>query len=49
MLNLQERVLNVLALKYVDEVIIGAPWQVSQNMIKNLNISLVVEVYININ
>lgn len=42
-LNLQERTLNVLALKYVDEVIIGAPWQISQNMIKNLNISLVVE------
>ena len=37
-LNLQERTLNVLALKYVDEVIIGAPWQISQNMIKNMNI-----------
>ena len=37
-LNLQERTLNVLALKYVDEVIIGAPWQISQNVIKNMNI-----------
>lgn len=25
-LSLQERVLNLLAIKYVDEVIIGAPW-----------------------
>lgn len=40
--SLQERVLCVLALKYVDEVIIGAPWQVTENMIKQFNISYVV-------
>jgi len=56
-LNLQERVLNILALKviniiykiisifrqYVDDVIMGAPWKITENMIKNFNISLVVE------
>lgn len=42
-LHLQERVLNILALKYVDEVIIGAPWKVNDNLIKNFNISVVVE------
>jgi ethanolamine-phosphate cytidylyltransferase len=33
-LSLQERVLNVLAMRYVDEVIIGAPWKVTENLIK---------------
>jgi len=42
-LHLQERVLNILALKYVDEVIIGSPWKITENLIKNFNISLVVE------
>lgn len=28
--------------KFVDEVIIGAPWQVTENMIKQFNISYVV-------
>jgi len=42
-LHLQERVLNILALRYVDEVIIGAPWKVNENMLKNFNIQLVVE------
>ena len=42
-LNLQERVLNVLSLKFVDDVIIGAPWKITENMIKNFSISLVVE------
>jgi len=42
-LHLQERVLNILALRYVDEVIIGAPWQINENMIKNFNIQLVVQ------
>eukprot|EP00828_Plagiopyla_frontata_P007273 TRINITY_DN13393_c0_g1_i4.p1 TRINITY_DN13393_c0_g1~~TRINITY_DN13393_c0_g1_i4.p1 ORF type:complete len:268 (+),score=51.27 TRINITY_DN13393_c0_g1_i4:193-996(+) len=41
-LNLQERILNVLASKYVDEVIIGAPWKISENMLKNFNISKVI-------
>jgi len=42
-LSLQERVLNVLALKNVDEVIIGAPWKVTENMINQFNIHIVVE------
>jgi len=27
----------------VDDVIIGAPWKITENMIKNFNISVVVE------
>eukprot|EP00825_Cyclidium_porcatum_P023910 TRINITY_DN26489_c0_g1_i1.p2 TRINITY_DN26489_c0_g1~~TRINITY_DN26489_c0_g1_i1.p2 ORF type:complete len:161 (-),score=54.92 TRINITY_DN26489_c0_g1_i1:355-837(-) len=42
-LSLQERVLCVLALKYVDDVIIGAPWVVTEAMIKQFNISIVVQ------
>lgn len=40
-MNLHERTLSVLACKYVDEVIIGAPWSVSDDMIKTMNISKV--------
>ena len=43
MLSLHERVLNVLACKYVDEVVIGAPWFVTEDLIKSFNIQLVVE------
>lgn len=32
--NLNERVLNLLALRYVDEVIINAPYKVPLNMIR---------------
>jgi ethanolamine-phosphate cytidylyltransferase len=42
-LNLQERTFNLLALKYVDEVIIGAPWSVTEDLIKSLKIDLVVQ------
>jgi len=42
-MNLYERVLNVLSCKYVDEVIIGAPWFISKDMTITMNISLVVE------
>ena len=42
-LNLQERTFNLLALKYVDEVIIGAPWAVTEDLIKSLKINLVVQ------
>lgn len=42
-LNLQERVLNLLALKYVDDVVISCPWMITEDMIKSLKISLVVE------
>lgn len=32
-MNLHERSLSVLACRYVDEVIIGAPWEVSKDMV----------------
>lgn len=41
-MNLHERSLSVLACRYVDEVIIGAPWEVTKDMIMTFNISLVV-------
>ncbi|XP_043816176.1 ethanolamine-phosphate cytidylyltransferase isoform X2 [Manihot esculenta] len=41
-MNLHERSLSVLACRYVDEVIIGAPSEVSKDMITTFNISLVV-------
>jgi len=39
--NLHERTLGVLSCRHVDEVIIGAPWEVTQDMIKTLNIQVV--------
>lgn len=42
-LNLNERVFNLLALRYVDEVIIGAPWKITEDMIKSLKINVVVQ------
>ena len=42
-MNLNERTLNLLALKYVDDVIMGAPWEITEDMIKTLNISIVVQ------
>ncbi|KAJ0984153.1 hypothetical protein J5N97_002509 [Dioscorea zingiberensis] len=41
-MHLHERSLSVLACRYVDEVIIGAPWGVTKDMIATFNISLVV-------
>ncbi len=41
-LSLHERVLMTLACKYVDDVVIGAPYEISTDLIKSLNISLVV-------
>lgn len=41
-MHLHERSLSVLACRYVDEVIIGAPWEVTQDMMTTFNISLVV-------
>jgi ethanolamine-phosphate cytidylyltransferase len=40
-MNLQERVLNVLACKAVDEVIMGAPWSISKELITTLKISVI--------
>lgn len=42
-MNLHERTLNLLALKYVDDVIMGAPWEITEDMIKSLNISIIVQ------
>jgi ethanolamine-phosphate cytidylyltransferase len=42
-LNLNERVFNLLALKYVDEVIIGAPYTITEDMMKHLKVDVVVE------
>ncbi|XP_074273700.1 ethanolamine-phosphate cytidylyltransferase-like [Silene latifolia] len=42
LMNLHERCLSVLGCRYVDEIIMGAPWEVTQDMIKTFNISLVV-------
>eukprot|EP00358_Blepharisma_japonicum_P006522 CAMPEP_0202940322 /NCGR_PEP_ID=MMETSP1395-20130829/389_1 /ASSEMBLY_ACC=CAM_ASM_000871 /TAXON_ID=5961 /ORGANISM="Blepharisma japonicum, Strain Stock R1072" /LENGTH=339 /DNA_ID=CAMNT_0049634741 /DNA_START=194 /DNA_END=1213 /DNA_ORIENTATION=+ len=42
-MNLHERTLNLLALKYVDDVIMGAPWEITEDMIKTLNIQVVVQ------
>ncbi|XP_078438923.1 phosphorylethanolamine cytidylyltransferase 1 [Wolffia australiana] len=41
-MHLHERSLSVLACRYVDEVIIGAPWEVTKDMIMTFNISAVV-------
>eukprot|EP00002_Diphylleia_rotans_P024288 TRINITY_DN4789_c0_g1_i4.p1 TRINITY_DN4789_c0_g1~~TRINITY_DN4789_c0_g1_i4.p1 ORF type:complete len:446 (+),score=88.68 TRINITY_DN4789_c0_g1_i4:49-1386(+) len=40
-LNLYERVLSVLSCRYVDEVIMGAPWQMTRDVITSMNISVV--------
>lgn len=42
-MTLQERVLNVLALKYVDDVIIGAPNIITNELINQVKPSIVVE------
>lgn len=42
LLNLHERVLSVLGCRFVDDVLIDAPYTVSQEMIASLNISEVV-------
>eukprot|EP00484_Ammonia_sp_Unknown_P023222 CAMPEP_0197045114 /NCGR_PEP_ID=MMETSP1384-20130603/21039_1 /TAXON_ID=29189 /ORGANISM="Ammonia sp." /LENGTH=403 /DNA_ID=CAMNT_0042476681 /DNA_START=38 /DNA_END=1249 /DNA_ORIENTATION=- len=42
LMNLQERVLNVLSCKYVDDVLIGAPWKITKSVLKSLNVKYVV-------
>jgi len=42
-LSLQERIFNLLSIKYVDDVIIGSPWTINRDMINNLKIDIVVE------
>ena len=41
--TLHERVLNILACKYVDDVIIGAPFKITDRLIKDLNVSVMVK------
>lgn len=41
-MNLHERVLSVLACKYVSEVVIGAPYSVTSDLMKQLNVDLVI-------
>ncbi|KAL1451749.1 hypothetical protein WDU94_006097 [Cyamophila willieti] len=40
-MNLHERVLSVLACKYVDEVVIGAPYTVTADMMAQLRVHIV--------
>ena len=40
-LNMHERVLSVLGCKYVDDVLLDAPWTVTRDMIKSLKITVV--------
>lgn len=40
-MNLHERVLSVLACKYVNEVVIGAPYCVDKNLMEHFNVSIV--------
>jgi len=42
-MNLHERVLSVLACRYVDEVIIGCPWEITEELIKSQGINIVVQ------
>lgn len=42
-MNLHERVLSVLSCRYADEVIIGAPWVITEDLIKSMNITVVVQ------
>lgn len=41
-MNLQERLLSLLACKFVDDVVIGAPYKVSVELLEHFNVSLVV-------
>jgi ethanolamine-phosphate cytidylyltransferase len=41
--TLHERVLNVLACKFVDDVIIGAPFKLTERLLRDLNVSVVVK------
>lgn len=40
-MNLHERVLNVLSCKFVDEVVIGAPFQITPDLLKTFNVAVV--------
>lgn len=42
--SLQERILTTLAMKYVDDVVIGAPYVITADLVTSLNISEVIHV-----
>jgi len=42
-MNIHERVLCVLSCKLVDEVVISAPWKITETLIKSLNVKVVVK------
>ena len=42
-MNINERVLGVLSCRYVDEVIMGVPYSVSNQLIEQMKVSVVVE------
>lgn len=42
-IDMNERTLNLLAMKYVDDVLIGAPLCPSEILLKRLNISVVAD------
>jgi ethanolamine-phosphate cytidylyltransferase len=42
--SLQERVLMTLACKHVDDIVIGAPYIITEDLIKSLNIDMVVRI-----
>lgn len=44
LLTMQERLLMALACQYVDDVVIEAPYIVTEDLIKSLNIDVVVNV-----
>lgn len=41
-MNLHERVMTVLSCRYVDDVVIGAPYQITREMIETLRLNVVV-------
>ena len=41
-MNLHERVLSVLGCRFVDDVLIDAPWVITPDMIASLNIAEVI-------
>jgi ethanolamine-phosphate cytidylyltransferase len=43
-ISLQERVLMCLACKHVDDIVIGAPYIMTKDLIKSLNIKKVVKI-----
>ena len=42
-MNVNERALNLLTCRHVDEVMFGAPWVLTNDMIKNMRIRMVVQ------